>query len=66
MGADVSEQSSQGEKTGEKKKKRRGKYDPYLLVMKMGHLVKQRGEGALKRLDGAKSEMAFPTVTQVP
>lgn len=45
MGADVSEQSSQGEKTGEKKKKRRGKYDPYLLVMKMGHLVKQRGRG---------------------
>lgn len=60
-------QSSQARvRKQEEKKKRRGKYDPYLLVMKMGHLVKQRGEGALKRLDGAKSEMAFPTVTQVP
>jgi len=40
------------------------------MTLSVGHKDgspgEKEGEGGLKRLDGAKSEMASPTVTQVP
>lgn len=48
--------------TERKTKKERNSTLPW--VIKMGHLMK-KGGGGLKKLDGAKSEMASSTVTQV-
>lgn len=49
-----------------KKAKRKEKHDSFSVGHKDGSPGGIEGGRGLKRLDGAKSEMASPTVTQVP